>query len=92
MTGNIQYFGNRLNFILRRNNAAHVFSNDQLAIATCKICYVSDHSIDICPVFQMTWVPQSILLKKFHFNFERGMTLIQTGMIKDGGTTPTLIM
>ena len=53
MATNIQYFGNRLDFILRRGNETRVFSNDQyldsltshiehLAIVTCEICYVSD--------------------------------------------------
>ena len=63
MATNIQYFGNSQNFIPMRINEARVSSNDQhldtlislvekLAIATCKICYISGHSIDVCTAFQ----------------------------------------
>ena len=63
MTANIQYFCDRLDFIPRRSNETHVFSNDQyldtltffgeiLAIVTYGFYYASNHSIDRCPVFQ----------------------------------------
>ena len=63
MAANIQYFGDRLDFIPRRDNEAHVFFNDQplntlishaekSVIATCEICYVSDHLTNIWLSFQ----------------------------------------
>ena len=63
MAANIQYFGDRLDFIPMRDNEAYVFFNDQplntlishvekLAIATCEICYISNYLTNIWPTFQ----------------------------------------
>ena len=63
MAANIQYFGDKLDFISRRGNEARIFSNNQyldaltshvekVAVATCGICYVLHHLTDMCPEFQ----------------------------------------
>ena len=50
-------------FISRRGNEVRIFSNDQyldtlishaekLTVTTCEICYVLDHSTNMCHVFQ----------------------------------------
>ena len=101
MAANIQYFGDRLDFISRKGNGVRVFSNDQhldashvekLAVAICEICYVLDHSINMYPIFQDDLSAPINTFGVFQSCIKYGMTLIQTCMIKNSGTTLTLIM
>ena len=103
MVADISYFGDRLDFIPTKGNEACVFYDDQysnslsflvdkMATATCGICYATNHSTNMCSKYQDYLNAYLNKFRVFHSNLERGMTLLQMGMIKVGGTTPTLIM
>ena len=92
MAANIPYFGDKLNFISRRGNEARVFLMVNWLLQLLELIMSEIIQRTYAPYFKMIWVLQSILLEIFHPNLKRDMTLIQTSVIKNGGTTSTLIM
>ena len=47
MVAHFPYFGDRLNFIFKRDYETRTFSNDQLAVANCGSYFGSNHATDI---------------------------------------------